>query len=447
MTSINTNVNSLIAQRVLGQQNKALSTSLERLSTGLKVNRGADGPAALIASENLRSEKVSISAAIGNAERADQISNIAEGGLAEIQSLLTEVQGLVSETANDTGLSTEEKEANQFQVDQILQTIDRIASTTSFSGTKLLNGTQDFVVSGVHANVTDYTVNAAKFEEGTNLAVTIAVTASAQHAGLFMSTAGALDLTNATDTFVVEVGGAKGSREFSFASGATTTQMAASINQFKSVTGVSAATSGTGIVLKSTEFGSDQFVSFDVVTQAGQAGSVYTLSSIDEDVANTGGGTAYSAVSAPVRDEGQDVTALINGSLARGKGRTISISTDGLDADITLNTTAATAAGSTAALTITGGGATFNIGPKIDVSNQVRLGLSNVASRKIGDSTDGFLDTLKSGGTNSLLSDNLADAEKIVGNSINQISKMRGRLGAFQSNVIGSTLNTLNVAL
>src|SRR5207253_2696720 len=132
MSRINTNVNSLIAQRVLGQQNKNLTKSLERLSTGLRINRGADDPAGLIASEKLRSEKASLTSALGNAERADQIVNVAEGGLSEINSLLTQVQGLVTSTANDAGLSSDEKAANQLQVDTILQTIDRIASTTSF---------------------------------------------------------------------------------------------------------------------------------------------------------------------------------------------------------------------------------------------------------------------------------------------------------------------------
>ena len=70
MSRINTNVPSLLGQRVLGQQNRALNTSLERLSTGLRINRGADDPAGLIASESLRSEQAAISAAIGNADVA-----------------------------------------------------------------------------------------------------------------------------------------------------------------------------------------------------------------------------------------------------------------------------------------------------------------------------------------------------------------------------------------
>ena len=130
MSRINTNVQSLIAQRVLGMNNKALSTSLERLSTGLRINRGKDDPAGLIASEVLRSEIKAIGAAIGNAERADQVVNIAEGGLGEISNLLTELQGLVTSSANSAGLSKEEKEANQLQIDSILQTIDRIRSAT-----------------------------------------------------------------------------------------------------------------------------------------------------------------------------------------------------------------------------------------------------------------------------------------------------------------------------
>ena len=96
MSRINTNVQSLIAQRVLGQNQFALRNSLERLSTGLKINRGKDDPAGLIASENLRSELKSTNAAIDNANRADQVVNIAEGGLQEVSGLLTELQGLIT---------------------------------------------------------------------------------------------------------------------------------------------------------------------------------------------------------------------------------------------------------------------------------------------------------------------------------------------------------------
>src|SRR5215212_9440201 len=105
MSRINTNVSSLIAQRVLRKNNDSLSLSLERLSTGLRINRGADNPAGLIASENLRAEKAGISQAIDNAERASNIIGTAEGGLSEVSSLLNELQQMVSEAANTGGLT------------------------------------------------------------------------------------------------------------------------------------------------------------------------------------------------------------------------------------------------------------------------------------------------------------------------------------------------------
>ena len=107
MSRINTNVSSLIAQRVLRKNNDSLNTSLERLSTGLKINKGSDNPAGLIASENLRAEKAGIAQAIENAGRASNIVGTAEGGLSEVSSLLTELQNLVSQTANSGGLSNE----------------------------------------------------------------------------------------------------------------------------------------------------------------------------------------------------------------------------------------------------------------------------------------------------------------------------------------------------
>ncbi|HAI13077.1 MAG TPA: flagellin [Phycisphaerales bacterium] len=447
MSRINTNVNSLISQRILSQQNGSLNTSLERLSTGLAINRGKDNPAGLIASENLRSEKAAISAAISNTERADQVMNIAEGGLQEINALLLEVQGLVGTSANDAGLSIEEKEANQLQVDSILQTIDRIAEATSFEGVKLLNGTFDFTISAQVTEVNSFKINAAKLSHNETRDVEVVVTASAQHAGLFLSTNGALDLTAATDTFTFEIAGSKGSREFSFASGTTLASIAEAINTFKQTTGVSASTSGNGVVVKSIEYGSNEFVSFDIVSQGGQAGAVVLLSAGNEnDLSSTS--TTFANVNNPIRDEGQDVGAIINGIAATSEGRTARIATDFLDMEIELD--AATGSNSLqtiSAFTITGGGAKFNLGPQVNITNQASIGIQNVASRKLGDGNVGFLNDLGSGNAANLVDGDLEVAQKIVNLAISSVSNLRGRIGAFQSNVIGATSRNLGVAL
>src|SRR4051812_34314250 len=203
MSRINTNVSSLIAQRVLRKNNDHLNTSLQRLSTGLKINTGADNPAGLIASENLRAEKAGITQAVDNAGRASNIIGTAEGGLSEVSNLLVQLQSLVSQSANSGGLSKEEKDANQLQVDSILNTVNRIAQSTSFQGSKLLNGNFDYTTSGVTSTSFDNVrVNSARIPEGQSVNVVIEVTGSAQ-TGTIGYTGGAIAGGNVT----IEVAG------------------------------------------------------------------------------------------------------------------------------------------------------------------------------------------------------------------------------------------------
>jgi len=449
MSRINTNVNSLIAQRISGQQNAALSKSLERLSTGLRINRGSDDPAGLIASEVLRGEKAALSAAIGNAERAEQFVSTAEGGLQEISSMLTEIQSLVGQSANEAGLSTEEKEANQLQIDNILSTIDRIASTTSFQGTKLLNGNFDFQVSGVAATVDEMTIKDAK-KGSSNVAVQALVTQSAQHAGLFLSMAASLNLTSSVSSFVFELGGAKGTRQFSFGSGSTLASIATQINTFKDVTGVSAVASGVYLELKSTDFGSDQYVSFNITNRGGQAGLIVDQSGTNEAALDTGSTTNFTAVTSAVRDDGRDIAGMINGISARGKGKTLSVASDALSLDLLLTTAGAQAIGTISAGTIYGGGAQFNLGAEVNLNNQVTLGIKNVAARELGRYNDGtltyFLDDLGASGDLNVVDGDTTKAQTVIDKAVNDISSLRGRLGAFQANVVGSTINSLGVA-
>ena len=146
-------------------------------------------------------------------------------------------------------------------------------------------------------------------------------------------------------------------------------------------------------------------------------------------------------------DLGQDVGATINGITATSKGRTVSINTDYLDLSIELKAAGATALGTVNAFTINGGGAKFNLGPKVDITNEVSVGIKNVATRYLGDSTNGYLSSLASGQNNNVVDGNLTAAQAIVTSSIGLVSSIRGRLGAFQKNVIGATVRSLGVAL
>jgi len=464
MGRINTNVQSMIAQRVLGQNNASLSTSLERLSTGLKINRGKDDPAGLIASENLRSEQKASQQAISNADRADQVVNIAEGGLQEISGLLTELQGLVTNTASRAGLSAEEKNANQLQIDSILQTIDRVSSSTNFQGIKLLNGNFDFKTSSVQSGVTDFRVNAAKYT-GASLSVDMQVTASAQQGGVFLSMGGtSLDL-NTASSFVIEISGSKGSRELSFASGTTLAKVVSTINTFTDVTGVSASLSASGstrIGLGSSEFGSAEFVSVKVINSAGVnstnngAGAtnrgIYGRGSATYNTASTTLTSNFANATNGIIDYGQDLTGTINGIAVTAKGKTARINTDFLDIEMTLSTAESqglgnVGAGTSPSMYVTGGGADFQLAGRVDIAGKVSMGIRDVAVRKLGNSSIGTLDRLASGKVNNVVDGNLNDGQKIVAEAISQVSGLRGRLGAFQKNTVGATIRSLNVSV
>ena len=413
MSRINTNVSSLIAQRVLSKNNDQLNQSLERLSTGLKINSGADDPAGLIASENLKSEQSGITQAIDNANRANNIVGTAEGGLSEVSNLLVQLQSLVSATANSGGLSTDEKNANQLQVDSILNTINRISQATSFQGTKLLNGNLAYTTSGVNSTQFDNVqINSARVPSGGTTNVVVQVTASAQ-TGEITYSGGAL-----TSGVTLEIAGNAGTEQLSFASGATLSSIQTAINAVTTATGVSATISGTTLKIDSTDYGSNAFVS--VKTVAGP----FTASA--------------------TKDTGRDASVTINGAAAQANGLDVTYRSADLDVEFSLDTTFNKAGSGN--FEITGGGATFALGSKVTEADKASLGIQSVSTGSLGNSTLGYLSTLASGGTNSLLSNNLVDAQSIVSKAITQVSQLRGRLGAFQKFTLGSTINSLGVA-
>src|SRR3954451_12399787 len=413
MSRINTNVSSLIAQRILTKNNTQLNTSLERLSTGLKINKGADNPAGLIASENLRSEKAGITQAIDNAGRASNIIGTAEGGLSEVSNLLVQLQSLVSQASNTGGLSPEEIAAQQLQVDSILNTINRISQSTSFQGQKLLNGNYSYSTSGVTSTQFDNVqINAARIPDGATVGVVVQVVTSAQ-TGTINYTGGTL-----TDNVTIEVGGNGGTEQLSFASGTTVSSIATAINGVTTATGVSASVNAGTLVVNSTEYGADQFVSLKTI--------------------------AGSFSPSATKDQGQDAGITINGASAQADGLGVSYRSSNLDVEFDLDSTFNKPG--TGTFYITGGGATFALGSKVTEGDKASLGIQSVSTGSLGAAGLGYLSDLASGGASSLNSNNLVTAQKIIDKSIKQVSQLRGRLGAFQKFTIGSTINSLGVA-
>ncbi len=141
MSSINGASSLLTAQRILNTNSRSIVQSLERLATGQRINRGADDPAGLIASENLRATLSVLEAEVRTLHRADHVANVADGALGSTSDLLIEANGLAVQAANSAGMSPQEQQAIQAQLDSILSTVDSIGGNTSFNGDPLLDGT------------------------------------------------------------------------------------------------------------------------------------------------------------------------------------------------------------------------------------------------------------------------------------------------------------------
>ncbi|MEE8168946.1 MAG: flagellin, partial [Phycisphaerae bacterium] len=177
MSRINTNIPALRAIQQLNANQSELALRLERLSTGLRINHGADDPAGLIASEALRSEIVGLEKAISNSSRAINVIATTEAALSETSRLLLEIRGLLNTSANEGAQSDSELRANQLQIDSLIESIDRIANTTQFNGKKLLNGNLAYTVDAQDTTkLSRLQVFGASVPAGSSLPVAVEIT-------------------------------------------------------------------------------------------------------------------------------------------------------------------------------------------------------------------------------------------------------------------------------
>ncbi len=428
MARINTNTAAITAASQLSKSHQQLSTSLERLSSGLRINRGADDPAGLIVSENLRSEINGVRQAIANSQRASNVVATTEGALNEVASLLADIQAKIVEAANVGAISDDEIKANQLQIDSAVESITRIANSTSFAGRKLLNGSLGYVTSGIiPADITDLRINGVSFGTASYIPVTVTVTQSAQHAELQFQT------SSISSDVTLEMAGPSGVTTLSLLAGATASSILEAINLVSDATGVSAslinaANANSGIVLQSQSYGSDAFVQ---VEELDTVSTVFT--------------TVNDASEQVKRDIGRDVSATVNGASSLGKGLDLFLNTSSLSLDLAIQE-AFNLAGSTS-FAITGGGATFQLGGGVDTNQQVNIGVQSTAASRLGSQSLGFLSQITSGGAYSLVAGEAARAGQIIEESITQVSVLRGRLGAFEKNTLDTNIQQLQITL
>ncbi len=138
--TINNNITALNAWRNLKNTDARLSKSMEKLSSGMRINRGADDPAGLVISEKMRSQLVSIDAAIKNAEKAVNLISTAEASLDKVNELLNKMRQLVVDTGNLGVTDQSMASANQQELNEAISSITRIGANTQFGTKHLLDG-------------------------------------------------------------------------------------------------------------------------------------------------------------------------------------------------------------------------------------------------------------------------------------------------------------------
>ena len=143
------NIASLNAQRILSNNNDRLATSVERIASGIRINRGADDAAGLAISEALRSDIRGLRQAVRNANDGISLINVAEGALNEQSSILIRLRELASQAATGTVGSTE-RATIQLEFTALRNEIDRIANTTQFNGQGLVDGSLASTVSSTN---------------------------------------------------------------------------------------------------------------------------------------------------------------------------------------------------------------------------------------------------------------------------------------------------------
>ena len=178
--SVNQNIAAVNSYRNLANTQNDLSKSLEKLSSGLRINRAADDAAGLAISEGLRSQIGGLKQAVRNSQDGISVVQTAEGALTETHSILQRMRDLSVQAANEGGLSSDAKDNIQSEMSQLKSELTRIADTTQFNGTKLLDGNYN-----------------GKFQVGANVGETITVDIGSSMGGVGLGVDG-VDVTTVT---------------------------------------------------------------------------------------------------------------------------------------------------------------------------------------------------------------------------------------------------------
>jgi flagellin len=406
---INTNVASLNAQRNLNTSQSDLRVSLQRLSTGLRINSAKDDAAGLGISERFTAQIRGLNQAVRNANDGISLAQTAEGALGEAGNLLQRIRELAVQSANATN-SSGDRQAIQQEVGQLTSELDRISQTAEFNGQKILDGTFGTAIYQVGANA-NQTISATTANFRTSQYGDYRVTGNVS--------SGATTVRIAGETLTVN--GAIGSSAITVASGDAKT-VSDQVNAVTGTTGVKASAktelditfsaAGAYSINVTSDNTTAQAVSFTLSAATGTDGLSAAVTAFNDTASKTG-------VTAKVNAAGTGIT-LTNST---GANITLADTTNANAGNVTVGTATLTA-DSTADTSIISGQVTFDSDKSFSVTGDAAETLTNASESAV----------LKKVSTLDVTTvDNATLALTIVDSALNIVNNQRARFGALQS--------------
>ena len=398
---INHNISALNTLNKLNANTSAASDALEKLSSGLRINKAADDAAGLAISQKMQAQINGLDQASSNAQDGISLIQTAEGSLNETQSILQRMNTLATQSANDTNTSTD-RSAMQQEVNQLTQEIDRIGNTTQFNTKNLLDGSAAVQgkVTGYTNYADDYTIlgGTGDTQVGAQVTFTGVVTATSANA------VGADTYTSLSSTLTGDMNFTLDGVSFSFTSGSNTVQDVLDAVNNDNLGVKATLNSSNNIEFQSSNVGSAASFSF---TTSDASFASYANGT---DAQITGSGVSYLA-------NGNDIT--IESGNAKGLSFEINsnISTSSMTSGNTITVNA-------------NGGLNLQIGANQGQTMYVSIG--DMRAKALG--VDGI---------DISTAANAESAITTLQNAINQVSTERSKLGAYQ-NRLDHTINNLS---
>jgi flagellin len=450
---INNNPASVNGIKNLQKNSMMVGKSMEKLSSGLRINRAADDAAGLIISEQMRAQITGLNTAISNSETAVNMVQTAEGALDEMNTLLNKARSLALQAANEGANDTAQIAASQSELNNIIDSVTRIAENTQFGTKKILDGSLDAFKSNnatvASTKTGDHYSQSLENETIQRGYHTLQITTAASKATFTLGNLSGAGLIagsiSTTAEFVEDFSFTVNGNRVDVTEGQQVSDLVANLNALGKEAGFVVQGSITGgIVLEAQEYGSNTNIEFALDAAASHTGATSLSGSFERGVDMQA--TLY-LLSGSSEVGATATTGSVAVALTGGTGLVLESALTGAAAGYRIEMSSNDIG--TGALTLQGAidgttsGATFQVGA--NRCQTVTVDLASMRANDIGTGIDNTYNSFESLKAGSLTGGSADVALGVIDKTIDDITQQRGRLGAFQANTLETGINSLKV--